>query len=302
MKKIYKYQKGKILQKVFNLSDLLGDISKASKNSPLDFSDWGKVHRLDMTKIPGNGSIVPKLSNSELGYLLYNRNSQILNGIKSRYAIFNGSNPMSVKKIKIFDSPGRNTGYLIPEYRDVVPGTVSTHYVENLTGGLSKGISEDSYNALMNITGMPLSANRIWKMPEITSKVYSKFRPGVTNPNYKMTQEWLIDNLGSNTYKPKWWSPNLKWGDEWKYLEQRSAIDAGVQEGHGLNNVIDDFYEDVIRAPIEKVRPVIQGPTRFVPTKHEFLFQISPKTIQNGTPIVNWMDPNIWLKNGGVIK
>ena len=45
------------------------------------------------------------------------------------------------------------------------------------------------YNALMNITGKPLSANRIWKRPEITSKVYAKFNPGVTNSNFKMSQE-----------------------------------------------------------------------------------------------------------------
>lgn len=295
MNKILKYQgAGKLIS-------LLDDIVKAAKRSPIDFSDWGKLHRSDMLKIPGNESIVSRLSDAELGYLLYNRNGQILNGIGSRHAVFTGSGPMSVKRINIFDSPGRNTGYLIPEYRDVVPGTVSTHYVENLTGGLSKGISEDSYNALMNITGMPLSANRIWKMPEITSKVYAKFKPGVTNPHFKMSQEWLATDLGASTYKPKWWSSGSSWDDELKYLEQRSAIDAGTSEGDELYNVFDDFYEDAVRFPIEKTRPVIQGPTRFIPTKHEFLFQINPQTIKNGTPVVNWFDPNIWLKNGGKI-
>lgn len=295
MNKILKYQgAGKLIS-------LLDDIVKASKRSPIDFSDWGKLYRSDMLKIPGNESIVSRLSDPELGYLLYNRNGQILNGIGSRHAIFTGPDPMSVKRINIFDSSGRNTGYLIPEYRDVVPGTVSTHYVENLTGGLSKGISEDSYNALMNITGMPLSANRIWKMPEITSKVYAKFKPGITNPNFKMSQEWLATDLGASTYKPKWWSHGSSWDDELKYLQQKSAIDAGSSEGDDLYNIFDDFHEDIIRFPIEKTRPVIQGPTRFIPTKHEFLFQISPQTIKNGTPVVNWFDPSIWLKNGGRI-
>ena len=293
MNKILKYQgAGKLIS-------LIDDIVKAAKSSPIDFSDWGKLHRSDMLKIPGNTSIVSKLSDSELGYLLYNRNGQILNGTSSRYAIFTGSDPMSVKRINIFDSPGRNTGYLIPEYLDVVPGTVSTHYVENLTGGLSKGISEDSYNALMNITGKPLSANRIWKMPEITEKVYKKFTPGISNPQFKMMQHKLIDQVGSSG-KPAGWS-SQKWQEELEWMKKRADIDAGIQDGDELFNTIDDFYEDVMRTPVEAIRPVIQGTTRFVPTKHEFLFQINPQTIKNGTPVVNWSDPSIWLKNGGRI-
>lgn len=301
MNKINKYQKGKIIKTLFGASDLLSSIKTAARKSPLDFSDWGKVYRRDMLKVPGNAEIVSKLSDSELGYLLYHRNGQILNGTGSRYAIFNGSDPMSVKRINLFDNPDWNTGYLIPEYIDVVPETVSTHYVENLTGGLTKGVSEDLYNALMNITGMPLSANRIWKMPEITSKVYDKFNKGVINPEFTMSQEWLASDLGVATYKPKWWSSGSSWDDELKYLKQKADIDAGTWEGDELYNVNDDFYEDAVRFPIKKPRPVIQGTTRFIPTKHEFLFQINPQTIKNGTPIVNWYDPSIWLKNGGKI-
>lgn len=294
MNKILKYQgAGKLIS-------LLDDIVKAAKSSPMDFSDWGKLHRADMLKIPGNTSIVSKLSDSELGYLLYNRNGQILNGTGSRYAIFIGSDPMSVKRINIFDTSRKRIGYLIPEYKDVVPGTVSTHYVENLTDGLVKGVSEDAYNALINITKKPISANRIWKMPEITEKVYRKFTPGISDPKFKMMQHKLIDQVGSSG-KPAGWS-SQKWQEELEWMKKRADIDAGIQDGDELFNTVDDFYEDIVRTPVEVIRPVIQGNTKFIPTKHDFLFQINPQTIKNGTPIVNWSDPNIWLKNGGRIS
>lgn len=320
MNKINKYWPGGIVKGAFKFGNLLDDIARATKNSPLDFSDWGKIYRADMMKIPGNKEIVQQLSDSQLGYLLYGRSEQILKGTPNRYAIFNGSDPMSVKRINIFDAPNKNVGYLIPEYHDVVPGTVSTHFVENLTNGASQGISESGYNALMNITGKPLSANRIWKMPEITSRVYAKFTPGISNPAYPMSQEWPINSIRTSGYKPRWWtSSNKSWDDEFQQMMKKLNADAGIDSGFDarfttldddlefnpisvISKSADDFHEDIVRSPIQKIRPVITGPNQFIPTKHEHLFQIGPKTVQNGVPVVNWLDPNIWLKNGGKIE
>lgn len=114
------------VKQVVKNSNLIEEIKNAANNVPLSFETLGRSTRANMEAIPGNKSIVDQLSDHELGYLLEMRARQMDNVPKeTRVAILSGD-VNNFSNIDII-SGSEKIGYLIPEYKDVVPGTVSVH-------------------------------------------------------------------------------------------------------------------------------------------------------------------------------
>lgn len=291
------------VKQVVKNSNLIEEIKDAANNVPLSFETLGRSARANMEMIPGNKSIVDQLSDHELGYLLEMRSRQMNNVPKqTRIAILSGDVD-NFSNIDIMNG-SEKIGYLLPEYKDVVPGTVSVHWVENLKDGVEKGVSESAYNALMIATEKPMSANRIWRSPEKTNKIYNRFQQLPPDPKYTTVEEWSVSSSNNSLTKgktklsaveEKYMDERLKRDGYSDYYDEYHDVDGNVVGGNDDAEELSTFY-------ITKPRPILAKPNAHIPTKHKMLFKINNQSVQNGKPIVRWDLPDIWMKQGGILK